>query len=110
VSILSLGLAAATDLCSLSSQVTVYRMICSNTVEEKIVKRASQKSTVQQLVMTGQQAQADVFQPEEVMSLLLDDAELEQQMKAQAAKQPVSGVSLLFWPHGVDQLLGGCCC
>lgn len=87
-------------MCPLSSQVTVYRMICSNTVEEKIVKRASQKSTVQQLVMTGQQAQADVFQPEEVMSLLLDDAELEQQMKAQAAKQPVSGVSLSFWSYG----------
>lgn len=77
-------------------QVTVYRMICNGTVEEKIVKRANQKSTVQQLVMTGQQAQPDVFQPEEVVSLLLDDAELEQQLKAQAGKQPVSPLTSAF--------------
>ncbi|CAI5958154.1 unnamed protein product [Closterium sp. NIES-64] len=86
-------------------EVTVYRMICGGTVEEKIVKRANQKNTVQQLVMTGQGGAAggglvaggggtgggDVFEAEEVVSLLLDDAELEAQLKAQqeqaAAKQ-----------------------
>eukprot|EP00850_Spirogloea_muscicola_P018944 SM000179S03416 [mRNA] locus=s179:277257:287158:- [translate_table: standard] len=63
-------------------EVTVYRMICTGTVEEKIVRRASQKNTVQQLVMTGGQAtQGDVFEAGEVVSLLLDDAELEQQLK-----------------------------
>ncbi len=33
--------------------VAVYRLVCRGTIEEKILKRADQKSTVQQLVMTG---------------------------------------------------------
>jgi len=33
--------------------VTVYRLVCKGTVEERILKRASQKNAVQQLVMTG---------------------------------------------------------
>ncbi|KAG6552261.1 hypothetical protein Mapa_006111 [Marchantia paleacea] len=66
-----------------TKEVTVYRLICKGTVEEKIMKRASQKNTVQQLVMTGGQSQGDVFQAEEVVSLLLDDAELEQRLKEQ---------------------------
>ncbi|GBG59037.1 hypothetical protein CBR_g24383 [Chara braunii] len=48
-----------------TKEVRVYRMICTGTVEEKIVKRANQKNTVQQLVMTGGQSQADLFEPEE---------------------------------------------
>lgn len=78
-------------------QVTVYRLICKGTVEEKIVKRASQKNTVQQLVMTGgHSSQGDVLEAEEVVSLLLDDAELEARMKEQVTKQAVS--SLIFDP------------
>ncbi|XP_024521051.1 DNA helicase INO80 isoform X1 [Selaginella moellendorffii] len=65
-----------------TKEVTVYRLICKGTVEEKIVKRANQKNTVQQLVMTGGQSQ-DVFEADEVVSLLLDDAELEQRLKHQ---------------------------
>jgi DNA helicase INO80 len=72
----------------------VYRLICKGTVEEKIVKRASQKNTVQQLVMTGgQSVQGDVLEAEEVVSLLLDDAELEARMREQNSKQVV-GFSL----------------
>lgn len=70
-----------------TKEVTVYRLICKGTVEEKIVKRASQKNTVQQLVMTGGHSQGDVFEAEEVVSLLLDDTELEEKMKEQVSKQ-----------------------
>ncbi|KAJ7554405.1 hypothetical protein O6H91_06G138700 [Diphasiastrum complanatum] len=70
-----------------TKEVTVYRLICKGTVEEKIVKRASQKNTVQQLVMTGGHTQGDVFEADEVVSLLLDDAELEQKMKKQSLNQ-----------------------
>lgn len=69
-----------------TKEVTVYRLICKGTVEEKIVKRANQKNTVQQLVMTGGHSQGDIFEAEEVVSLLLDDAELEQKMKEQLLK------------------------
>ncbi|KAG6399552.1 hypothetical protein SASPL_141033 [Salvia splendens] len=61
--------------------VTVYRLICKETVEEKILQRASQKNTVQQLVMTGGHVQGDLLAPEDVVSLLIDDAQLEHKLK-----------------------------
>lgn len=64
-----------------TKEVTVYRLICKETVEEKILVRASQKNTVQQLVMTGEHVQGDLMAPEDVVSLLLDDAQLEQKLK-----------------------------
>ncbi|KAL5546382.1 hypothetical protein UlMin_006069 [Ulmus minor] len=64
-----------------TKDVTVYRLICKDTVEEKILQRASQKNTVQQLVMTGGHVQGDLLAPEDVVSLLLDDAQLEQKLR-----------------------------
>ncbi|GMH28344.1 hypothetical protein Nepgr_030187 [Nepenthes gracilis] len=64
-----------------TKDVTVYRLICKETVEEKILQRASQKSTVQQLVMTGGHVQGDLLAPEDVVSLLIDDAQLEQKLR-----------------------------
>uniref|UniRef100_A0A1D1YT28 Chromatin-remodeling ATPase INO80 n=1 Tax=Anthurium amnicola TaxID=1678845 RepID=A0A1D1YT28_9ARAE len=64
-----------------TKEVTVYRLICKETVEEKILQRASQKSTVQQLVMTGGHVQGDLMAPEDVVSLLLDDVQLEHKLK-----------------------------
>ncbi|XP_073223338.1 chromatin-remodeling ATPase INO80-like [Cicer arietinum] len=61
--------------------VTVYRLICKETVEEKILLRASQKSTVQNLVMTGGSVGGDLLAPEDVVSLLLDDVQLQQKLK-----------------------------
>ncbi|CAL5207665.1 unnamed protein product [Lathyrus oleraceus] len=61
--------------------VTVYRLICKETVEEKILLRASQKSTVQNLVMTGGSVGGDLLAPEDVVSLLLDDVQLQQKFK-----------------------------
>ncbi|XP_031494199.1 chromatin-remodeling ATPase INO80 [Nymphaea colorata] len=64
-----------------TKEVTVYRLICKETVEEKILQRASQKNTVQQLVMTGGHVQGDLLAPEDVVSLLLDDTQLEQKLR-----------------------------
>jgi len=59
-------------------QVTTYRLICKETVEEKILQRASQKNIVQQLVMTGGHAvQDDLLPAEDIVSLLLDDAQMD---------------------------------
>ncbi|XWS66310.1 hypothetical protein CRYUN_Cryun05aG0188700 [Craigia yunnanensis] len=85
-----------------TKDVTVYRLICKETVEEKILQRASQKSTVQQLVMTGGHVQGDLLAPEDVVSLLLDDAQMEQKLREiplQAKdrlqkKQPTKGIRL----------------
>ncbi|KAK6945255.1 DBINO domain [Dillenia turbinata] len=82
--------------------VTVYRLICKETVEEKILQRASQKNTVQQLVMTGGHVQGDLLAPEDVVSLLLDDAQLEQKLRelpiqgrdSQKKKRGTKGIQL----------------
>lgn len=59
----------------------MYRLICKETIEEKILQRASQKNTVQQLVMTGGHVQGELLKPEDVVSFLLDDAQLEQKLR-----------------------------
>jgi len=104
--------------------VSVYRLVCGATVEERILMRAQQKQTVQALVMAedtataaaalataasggaaqidedgggapGVAAGGDVFAPEEVFSLLLDDDELAAQLAAnQQQRARTSG------PHG----------
>ncbi|XP_050226840.1 chromatin-remodeling ATPase INO80 isoform X2 [Mercurialis annua] len=84
-----------------TKDVTVYRLICKETVEEKILLRASQKNTVQQLVMTGGHVQGDLLAPEDVVSLLLDDTQLEQklreiplQAKDRQKKKPTKAIRL----------------
>ncbi|KAL5059285.1 hypothetical protein RYX36_030889 [Vicia faba] len=82
-----------------TKDVTVYRLICKETVEEKILLRASQKSTVQNLVMTGGSVGGDLLAPEDVVSLLLDDVQLQQKFKAitvqgrdKQKKKPMKGI------------------
>jgi len=74
--------------------VTVYRLVCRGTVEERILKRASQKNAVQQLVMTGGAGAGDVFQEEDIVSLLVDDEELESQLKKAAAERSAKKADL----------------
>lgn len=57
--------------------VAVYRLITSHTVEEKILKRAKQKQTVQSTVYAGGAFKADIFRPSELTELLLDDNEFD---------------------------------
>ncbi|KAM7530052.1 hypothetical protein LguiB_033462 [Lonicera macranthoides] len=63
-----------------TKDVTVYWLICKETVEEKILQRASQKSTVQHLVMTGDHVQGVLMGHQDVVSLLIDP-QLEQKLK-----------------------------
>lgn len=74
----------------------MYRLICKETVEEKILQRASQKNTVQQLVMTGGHVQGDNLKPEDVVSLLLDDAQLEQKLKEVPPQMVLPFTSIVF--------------
>jgi len=63
--------------------VTVYRLVTRGTVEEKILNRAKQKHTIQSIVIQGGEFKADFFKPQEVVSLLLDDVEVEQKVLQQ---------------------------
>ncbi|EMS55757.1 hypothetical protein TRIUR3_06038 [Triticum urartu] len=63
-------------------EVTVYRLICKDTIEEKILQRAKQKNAVQELVMKGKQVQDDhLMRQEDVVSLLLDDTQIAHKLK-----------------------------
>lgn len=46
--------------------VSVYRLITKNTIEERIVKRAKQKQSVQSTVYSGGAFKADIFKQSEV--------------------------------------------
>ncbi|KAL5210687.1 hypothetical protein ABZP36_006310 [Zizania latifolia] len=65
-----------------TKEVTVYRLICKDTIEEKILQRARQKNAVQELVMKGKHVQDDhLMRQEDVVSLLIDDAHISYKLK-----------------------------
>lgn len=75
-------------------QVTVYRLITSGTIDERILKLARTKKTVQDAVVGSSSGAnpmsggtGDAAKPNEVVSLLLDEEELEAGLRAQAAKR-----------------------
>uniref|UniRef100_A0A336MZ39 Chromatin-remodeling ATPase INO80 n=1 Tax=Culicoides sonorensis TaxID=179676 RepID=A0A336MZ39_CULSO len=59
-----------------TKQVTVYRLICKGTIEERILQRAREKSEIQRMVISGGNFKPDTLKPKEVVSLLLDDEEI----------------------------------
>ncbi|KAL2081838.1 hypothetical protein ACEWY4_021656 [Coilia grayii] len=64
-----------------TKQVTVYRLICKGTIEERILQRAKEKSEIQRMVISGGNFKPDTLKPKEVVSLLLDDDELEKKLR-----------------------------
>ena len=64
-----------------TKQVTVYRLICKGTIEERILQRAREKSKIQKIVISGGSFKPDTLRPTEVVSLLLDDEEIERKCK-----------------------------
>ncbi|KAK9751910.1 SNF2-related domain [Popillia japonica] len=64
-----------------TKQVTVYRLICKGSIEERILQRAREKSEIQKLVISGGNFKPDTLKPKEVVSLLLDDEEIEQKYR-----------------------------
>lgn len=61
--------------------VYVYRLITKGTIEERIVRRAQQKSNVQQTVYSGEVFKGNVFRTHDVMSLLFDEQEIKEREK-----------------------------
>jgi len=78
-------------------QVTVYRLVTMNTIEEKILKRAKEKHTIQNIVITGGKFQGDNPRPKEVVSLLLDDGEVEEKLKNQIDQRKKAGRGRKSW-------------
>ncbi|CAG0916948.1 unnamed protein product [Notodromas monacha] len=65
-----------------TKQVTVYRLICKDSIEERILQRAQEKSEIHRMVISGGSFRADALRPQEVVSILLDDAEMEEKFNA----------------------------
>ncbi|SPP83764.1 blast:Putative DNA helicase Ino80 [Drosophila guanche] len=78
-----------------TKQVTVYRLICKGTIEERILQRAREKSEIQRMVISGGNFKPDTLKPKEVVSLLLDDEEIELKYNQEAKLQepPATGTS-----------------
>ncbi|KAL3872724.1 hypothetical protein ACJMK2_035930 [Sinanodonta woodiana] len=64
-----------------TKQVTVYRLVCKGTIEERILQRAKEKSEIQRMVISGGNFRPDTLKPKEVVSLLIDDDEMENKLK-----------------------------
>lgn len=64
-----------------TKQVTVYRLVCKGSIEERILQRAREKSEIQRMVISGGNFKPDTLKPKEVVSLLLDDDELERKFR-----------------------------
>ncbi|CAL8317883.1 unnamed protein product [Boreogadus saida] len=64
-----------------TKQVTVYRLICQGSIEERILQRAKEKSEIQRVVISGGNFKPDTLKPKEVVGLLLDDDELENKLR-----------------------------
>lgn len=58
-----------------TKQVTVYRLICKNTIEQRILQRAQQKHFIQNTVYSGGFKISQGPDMAELKSLLLDEGE-----------------------------------
>uniref|UniRef100_UPI00358F80CD chromatin-remodeling ATPase INO80 isoform X2 n=1 Tax=Myxine glutinosa TaxID=7769 RepID=UPI00358F80CD len=76
-----------------TKQVTVYRIICKGTIEERILQRAKEKSEIQKMVISGSNFKPDALKPKEVVSLLLDDEELEKKLRQRQEEKKQLDVS-----------------
>uniref|UniRef100_A0A4W3JH07 Chromatin-remodeling ATPase INO80 n=1 Tax=Callorhinchus milii TaxID=7868 RepID=A0A4W3JH07_CALMI len=72
-----------------TKQVTVYRLICQGSIEERILQRAKEKSEIQRMVISGGNFKPDTLKPKEVVSLLLDDEELEKKLRLRQEEKRV---------------------
>ncbi|CAO3609634.1 unnamed protein product [Cunninghamella blakesleeana] len=68
-------------------QVTVYRLLTKGTIEERILMRAKQKDEIQKVVISGGEFKQVDFKPREIVSLLLDDEELENKLAQQLKRK-----------------------
>jgi DNA helicase INO80 len=77
-----------------TKQVTVYRLIVKGSIEERILQRAHEKSEIQKMVISGGDFKIDTLKPKEVVSLILDDEEMETRFLAKQAEKKAQEESI----------------
>merc|ERR1712156_1310354 len=70
-------------------QGTVYRLVCKGTIEERILQRAREKEEIHRMVIQGGsfKGKSGDLKPKEVVSLLLDDEEIEKRVKVKLEEE-----------------------
>ena len=66
-------------------QVTVYRLVCKDTVDERILERAEEKNIIQKMVISDDTS--GMVKPSEVASLLADDKRILDEVIKEDQKQ-----------------------
>ena len=86
-----------------TKQVTVYRLICKGTIEERILQRAREKSEIQRMVIQGGSFKgfSGELKQKEVVSLLLDDEELERKYNVQKSTHNGNGTDETHKQHTI---------
>ena len=64
-----------------TKEVSVYRLITANTIEERVVKRARQKQNVQATVYSGGAFKADIFKQNDIVELLYSEEEMKKMLE-----------------------------
>lgn len=69
--------------------MTVYRLVCKGTIEERILQRAREKEEIHRIVIQGGsfKGKGGDLKPKEVVSLLLDDEEIEKRVKVKLEEE-----------------------
>ena len=69
--------------------MTVYRLVCKGTIEERILQRAREKEEIHRMVIQGGsfKGKSGDLKPKEVVSLLLDDEEIEKRVKVKLEEE-----------------------
>eukprot|EP00794_Sanderia_malayensis_P020104 gene20104-22075_t len=70
-----------------TKQVIVYRLVTRGSIEERILQRAKEKSEIQKIVISGGHFKPDSLKPKEVVSLLLDDDEMQNKYRQREAER-----------------------
>ena len=67
----------------------MYRLICKGTIEERILQRAREKSEIHRMVIQGGsfKGKGGDLRPKEVVSLLLDDEEIEKRVRMKVEEE-----------------------
>ena len=69
----------------------MYRLICKGTIEERILQRAREKSEIHRMVIQGGsfKGKGGDLKPKEVVSLLLDDDEIEKRVRMKVEEEAI---------------------
>ncbi|PSN47095.1 hypothetical protein C0J52_19309, partial [Blattella germanica] len=91
-----------------TKQVTVYRLICKGSIEERILQRAREKSEIQRMVISGGNFKPDTLKPKEVIGNdRLKDVHRKKTERTSTGKGTENGNENSIWASLNNMLMTG---